>query len=69
MSGRFVFIVEPIDSGLGIIHKKSVLIGELTPEGLEVLDGLNDGEYLVTAGVSRIQDSLKVKFNRAGETK
>jgi len=67
--GRFVYVIEPIDSGLGIVHKKSVEIGELTPDGLEVLRGLEDGEFLVTAGVSRIQDSLKVKFTNPGVEK
>jgi RND family efflux transporter MFP subunit len=65
--GRYVFVVQPSDSGLGIVRKKPVEIGELTPDGLEIFEGLNDGDYLVTAGVSRIQDSLKVRFNRPGE--
>jgi RND family efflux transporter MFP subunit len=65
--GRYVFIVEAADSGLGIVRKKPVEIGELTPDGLEIFEGLNDGDYLVTAGVSRIQDSLKVRFIRPGE--
>lgn len=60
--GRFVFIVEPADSGLGLIKKKHVEIGELTPDGIEIFEGLSDGDYLVTAGVSQIQDSLIVRF-------
>ncbi|MFW9998174.1 MAG: efflux RND transporter periplasmic adaptor subunit [Candidatus Odinarchaeota archaeon] len=60
--GRFVYIVEPSDSGLGLIKKKHIEIGELTPDGLEIFEGLSDGDYLVTAGVSQIQDSLIVKF-------
>ena len=63
-SGRFVYVVSPIDDTLGIVHKKTVKIGELSSEGLEILEGLQDGEHLVTAGVSRIQDSLKVKFTK-----
>jgi len=65
--GRFVFVVVPADTGIGIVHKKSVEIGELTSDGLEIFEGIKDGEYLVTAGVSRIQDSLKVRFSRSGE--
>ena len=65
--GRFVFIVESADSGYGFVRKKPVEIGELTSEGLEIFEGLKDGDYVVTAGVSRIQDSLKVRFNPAGE--
>lgn len=68
-SGKFVFVVEPVEEGFGIVHKDSVKIGDLTPDGLEILDGLKDGSYLVTAGVSRIQDSLKVRFNKPGEEK
>ena len=67
--GRFVYVLEPAESGFGIVHKTPVEIGELTPDGLEILEGLEDGNYLVTAGVSRIQDSLKVRFNKPGEEK
>jgi len=61
--GRFVFVVEPSDSGYGIVHKKSVTIGELDSEGLKIVEGLNDGEYLVIAGVSKITEGQKVKFD------
>jgi multidrug efflux pump subunit AcrA (membrane-fusion protein) len=36
--------------------------GDLTDEGIEVLSGLRDGELVVTAGVSRMRDSLRVKL-------
>lgn len=61
-SGRFVFVVEPADSGLGIVHRRSVTVGELTGDGLEILSGLSDGDRVVTAGVSRIQDGLRVRI-------
>ena len=60
--GRFVFVVEERGEGLGIVHRKSVTTGELTPEGLEILDGLSDGERVVTAGVRRIQDGRTVRL-------
>ena len=62
--GRFVYVVEPTadEKGLGLIHRKSVTVGELTSEGLEIFQGLSDGDLVVTAGVSRIQDGLKVKI-------
>jgi len=65
--GRFVFVVEPADSGLGIVHKKPVEVGELLPDGLEILEGLTDGDHLVTAGVSKITDSLTVRFTQSGD--
>jgi len=67
--GRFVYVLEPKEDGFGVVHKTPVEIGELTPDGLEILEGLIDGNYLVTAGVSRIQDSLKVRFNKPGDEK
>jgi RND family efflux transporter MFP subunit len=62
--GRFVFIVEriPEQEGLGIVQRKSVDVGELTEEGLEIFKGLADGDMVVTAGISRIVDGQKVKF-------
>ena len=56
-------MVEPADSGYGIVHKKSVTIGELDSKGIKIVEGLNDGEYLVIAGVSKITEGQKVKFD------
>lgn len=62
--GRFVFIVEPIaeESGFGVVQRKSVTVGELTAEGIEIFDGLVDGDLVVTAGVSRVREGLKVRI-------
>jgi RND family efflux transporter MFP subunit len=60
--GRCVYTVEPTESGLGVTHRKAVTVGELTADGLEVLDGLTDGELLVTAGVNRIEDGQTVRL-------
>jgi RND family efflux transporter MFP subunit len=61
--GRFVFVVEPADSGFGIVHKKSVTIGELVSNNINIVEGLNDGDYLVIAGVSKITEGQRVKFD------
>jgi RND family efflux transporter MFP subunit len=60
--GRFVFVVEPAEAGFGIVRRRDVETGELTSEGLEVMSGITDGERLVTAGISKIEDGLKVKL-------
>lgn len=60
-SGRFVYVVESSSSGVGTVRRRAVTVGELTGDGLEVLDGLSDGEHIVTAGVSQIRDGLEVK--------
>jgi len=61
--GRFVFVVEPEEEeGFGIIHRRAVQVGELTTEGIEILSGLSDGDRVVIAGVSKIEDGMKVKL-------
>lgn len=60
--GRFVYVVEEsTEAGVGIVRRRDVSVGELTGEGLEVLEGLSGGEHVVTAGVSQIHDGLEVK--------
>ena len=59
--GRYAFVVRDMDEGVGVAHRVEVTTGSLTNEGLEVLTGLVDGDYLVTAGVHRIIDGQRVK--------
>jgi len=58
--GRFVFVIEDGDEGL-VARRRTVEVGELTRDGLEITDGLSDGERVVTAGVSRISDGQRVR--------
>ena len=66
--GRYVFVVEATEDGFGLVHRKPVTVGELTAEGLEILDGLSDGERLVTAGVRRLNDGRKVRLMDSPQT-
>lgn len=61
--GRHVFVVKDMGDGFGTIERKDVRIGDLTSDGIEVLEGLNDGDKVVTAGVSRIHEGQKVRVN------
>jgi RND family efflux transporter MFP subunit len=61
-SGRFVFVVAPQGGSVGVAQRRNVTVGELTQEGLEILNGLADGDLLVTAGVSRISDGQQVRL-------
>lgn len=66
--GRFVFVVDSVKGGSGIAQRKAVTIGELDDDGLEILSGLEDGDYVITAGVSKIENGQKVKVEPAKET-
>ncbi len=62
--GRFVFVVRRVDSITGVVLRRPVTVGELRNEGFEILEGLLDGELVVTAGTSRIADSMRVRLPR-----
>jgi RND family efflux transporter MFP subunit len=65
--GRFVWILQAADDGTGVVHRRGVEIGDITGDGIEILDGLEDGEFIVTAGVSRITAGQRVRLNAAGD--
>jgi len=60
--GRFVYVVEPTDSGVGVVHRRGVTVGDLTAGGIEVFEGLADGDRVITAGVSKIEDGQAVRL-------
>ena len=60
--GRFVFVVQRVDSITGVVLRRPVIVGELADEGFEILEGLLDEELVVTAGISRIADSMRVSL-------
>ena len=61
-TGRFVFKVEPGEDGLGIVHRSPVEVGQLLSDGVEIYAGVEPGDLVVTAGVSRIYDGLQVRM-------
>jgi RND family efflux transporter MFP subunit len=65
-AGRFVFVVEPGEAGRGVVRRREVTVGSLTPAGLEVREGLDEGDRLVTAGISQIEDGDTVKLPAEG---
>lgn len=65
--GRFVFVVEPEEAGFGVARRRSVVIGDATRGGIEIVEGLSDGDLVVTAGVRRIRDGQRVRLLHEGE--
>ncbi|MEZ4601286.1 MAG: efflux RND transporter periplasmic adaptor subunit [Syntrophotaleaceae bacterium] len=65
--GRFAFVVKPGENGIGIISRRSVTVGELKSRGLEVLSGLQAGELVVTAGISRVKEGQQVRILASNE--
>ncbi|GAB7022610.1 efflux RND transporter periplasmic adaptor subunit [Salidesulfovibrio brasiliensis] len=61
---RSVWVVNPKDD---TVSKQRVAIGELTDRGIEVLEGLKEGDVVVTRGVHSLHEGLKVRYQRSGE--
>lgn len=61
--GMFVYVVNAKESGVGEVKRRDVVVGELTALGFEVFSGVQAGEHVVTAGMSKVSDGMLVKFN------
>jgi RND family efflux transporter MFP subunit len=59
---RYVFVAVPGRGSSATVKRRDVTVGELSGEGLEIKSGLEDGELLITAGVSKIRAGLRVKL-------
>ena len=59
---NFVYVVKIIQGDTATVHKRIVVVGELTGGGFEITEGLEDGEMVVTAGVSKLTEGLRVKL-------
>ncbi len=62
IDGNFVFTLTEKENGLAITQKKKVTIGELSQEGFEIIEGLQNGALVATAGVESLRDGITVKL-------
>lgn len=60
---RFVFVLRDEGGGTGRVEEREVEVGELTGAGFQVLAGLEGGELVVTAGVSKLADGMRVRVD------
>ncbi|WP_411894386.1 efflux RND transporter periplasmic adaptor subunit [Winogradskyella sp. A2] len=61
-NGRFVFLIEESDEKT-TVKKQPITIGNLTPQGFEVVSGLQIGQKIATAGLQTLLDGQEVKLN------
>lgn len=59
-SGTYVYIAEPAGNGEAIVRSRPVGLGELTQLGIEVVDGVQIGDRVITAGITVIRDGQRV---------
>ena len=60
--GNYVFTVSQTEPGQGRIARQNITVGNITSLGLEVFAGLQAGQHVITAGMSKVADGVIVKF-------
>ena len=50
---------------MAVVRRRPVAVGAFAAGGLEVLDGLKEGERVVVAGVNRLRDGERVRLDAA----
>ncbi|MEM9399122.1 MAG: efflux RND transporter periplasmic adaptor subunit [Verrucomicrobiota bacterium] len=61
-AGRFVFILSQTNEDQAVVKRQPVEVGNVLPIGIEILQGLQPGMRVVTAGVSVLRDGTEVKY-------
>ena len=61
-AGRFVYVVNLSDSSVGEVARRSVVVGALNENGIQVVQGLEEGDRVITAGMSKVSVGLAVKL-------
>ena len=60
--GRFVFVINRTEGDLATVERRVVEVGPLTAEGIEITSGLQDGDYVATAGLRTLTGGQQVKL-------
>ena len=62
--GRFVYIAEPEISSptTGVVHRRDVTTSRLTNSGLIITSGIHPADLVITAGMSKMQEGLRVRL-------
>ena len=60
--GHYVFTVADNENGTGTVKRTEVTIGEISQLGIEIFNGIQEGEHVLTAGMSKVSDGMQVRF-------
>ena len=65
-AGNYVYLLKPTEKpNTAIIERHPVVVGELSQAGFVISEGLQAGDAVVTSGISKISDGMKVRFDQA----
>jgi membrane fusion protein (multidrug efflux system) len=65
--GDFAFVVENNDQGQKVVTRRSVRSGDARENRVEVLEGLEAGETIVSKGLLRLRSGQPVKIQETGD--
>ncbi len=61
VDGHFVYVLKDPDQPVTTVERRMVKVGDLTGQGMHILEGIAPGEKVVTAGVSQLRDGERVR--------
>jgi RND family efflux transporter MFP subunit len=59
---NYVYVLKVLNGDTATVHKRLVTMGDITGLGFEISEGLEDGELVVTAGISKLSEGLTVRM-------
>ncbi len=59
---NYLFRVTSMGDATGKVTRRLITIGDIGPYGIEVISGIEEGDHVITAGMSKITDGMLVKF-------
>ncbi|UTW03725.1 efflux RND transporter periplasmic adaptor subunit [Amphritea atlantica] len=62
--GRYVYLAIPAGEGLATVERRNVETGRLSQRGVQILSGVNAGEALIVAGMSKMYPGLEVRLSK-----
>jgi len=59
--GRFVYTVKQTPNTMqGVVERRNVVVGQVNENGIQIIQGVNIGDKVITAGMSKVTDGLAV---------
>ena len=59
--GEYVFLLDIDTQNIGRVKRRNIKVDKLTANGLKIHSGLNNGDLLITAGMTQLTDGMQVK--------
>ncbi|TNC79361.1 MAG: efflux RND transporter periplasmic adaptor subunit [Oleiphilus sp.] len=61
--GNYVMLVKAVEEGVGVVERRAITVGVPNVKGIEILDGIMQGEQVIVAGMSKLTDGQRVRLS------